>query len=190
MPTVKIVPFPGVPGPTGPQGPRGYQGETGLTGAQGPTGATGATGPMGATGPTGPAATFADPVSWTPVVTGTGFAQSSNPANGNYIKYGKLVYVNLYIPFTNVTNFGTGQYSVNLPFEPAYHTDVFGGSIHNTGNPTQHYSLKGHLTENSSTMSLWYISGTSLDQPFNHAAPITLNNTDAFHMSFMYEAVA
>jgi len=43
MPTIKIVPMPGVlmPGPTGPQGPRGYQGETGLTGAMGPTGPAG-----------------------------------------------------------------------------------------------------------------------------------------------------
>ena len=44
MPTVKIVPFPGVPGPAGPQGPRGYQGETGLTGPAGVAGAAGADG--------------------------------------------------------------------------------------------------------------------------------------------------
>lgn len=42
MPTVKIVPFPGVPGPTGPQGPRGYQGDPGITGPMGPTGPAGA----------------------------------------------------------------------------------------------------------------------------------------------------
>lgn len=44
MPTIKIVPMPGVlmTGPTGPQGPRGYQGETGITGpAFTPTGASG-----------------------------------------------------------------------------------------------------------------------------------------------------
>jgi hypothetical protein len=37
MPTIKIVPMPGVlmPGPTGPQGPRGYQGEQGLPGIGG-----------------------------------------------------------------------------------------------------------------------------------------------------------
>lgn len=46
MPTVKIVPFPGVPGPTGPQGPRGYQGDQGIPGPMGPTGAA----PGGATG--------------------------------------------------------------------------------------------------------------------------------------------
>lgn len=42
MPTVKIVPFPGVPGPAGPQGPRGYQGDPGVAGPMGPTGPAGA----------------------------------------------------------------------------------------------------------------------------------------------------
>lgn len=41
MPTIKIVPFPGVPGPQGPRGPQGIQGETGLTGPMGPSGITG-----------------------------------------------------------------------------------------------------------------------------------------------------
>jgi hypothetical protein len=36
MPTIKIVPFPGVPGPQGPRGLQGIQGETGLTGPMGP----------------------------------------------------------------------------------------------------------------------------------------------------------
>jgi hypothetical protein len=42
MPTIKIIPFPGVPGPkgdTGEQGPRGYQGDPGATYV--PTGANG-----------------------------------------------------------------------------------------------------------------------------------------------------
>lgn len=182
MPIVKIVPFPGALGPTGPQGPRGYQGDTGLTGAIGPTGAT---------GPTGPAGThFVNPTSWTPVLSGTGFAQSSNQSTGTYYKVGNMVFVSIYIPFTNVTNFGTGQYSVTLPFQAARHADVFGGSIHNTGSPTTFYSIKGHLEPNSNSMDLWYISGTGLDQPINHGAPVGLNNTDLIHMSFAYEAAA
>ena len=41
MPTIKIVPFPGVEGPQGPRGLQGIQGETGLTGPIGPAGADG-----------------------------------------------------------------------------------------------------------------------------------------------------
>lgn len=187
MPTVKIVPFPGALGPTGPQGPRGYQGDTGLTGSVGPTGPTGATGP---TGPAGTVNILVNPTSWTPVLSGTGFTQSSNPATGNYYKVGNMVFTSIYIPFTNVTNFGTGQYSVTLPFNAARHTDIFGGSIHNTGSPTTFYSIKGHLEPGSNSMGLWYISSTALDQPITHAAPITLNVTDLIHMSFVYEAAA
>lgn len=41
MPTIKIVPFPGVEGPQGARGLQGIQGETGLTGPIGPAGADG-----------------------------------------------------------------------------------------------------------------------------------------------------
>lgn len=46
MPTIKVIPFPGVPGPRGERGVQGVPGETGLTGpvgppAQVPTGASG-----------------------------------------------------------------------------------------------------------------------------------------------------
>lgn len=40
MPTIKVVPFPGVPGPQGPRGLQGIQGETGLTGPMGPAGSS------------------------------------------------------------------------------------------------------------------------------------------------------
>ena len=130
---------------------------------------------------------FPTAVNWTPVVSGTGFAQTSNPATGTYIKYGSVVFANIFAPFSNVTNFGTGQYSVTLPFPAKNHVDVFAGSIHDTGTTTDHHSLKGHLSNGSNSMSLWYISGTSKDEPFDHNSPITINTTDLFHMHFMYE---
>lgn len=183
MPTVKIVPFPGVPGPAGPQGPRGYQGETGLTGLQGPQGEPG---PQGIQGDPGADATFADPVSWTPVVSATGFAQTSNLATGSYTQLGKVVLVYLNVPFANVTNFGTGQYSIQLPFPSAHHTDLWAGTLHNTSSQ-DYYSLKGHLDAGSSSMSIWAIASTLKDEPFKYNYPIALAVEDSFHMSFMYE---
>lgn len=52
MPTVKIVPMPGVAvqGPQGPSGSQGIQGETGLTGPIGPQGEAGPQGPQGEPG--------------------------------------------------------------------------------------------------------------------------------------------
>lgn len=132
------------------------------------------------------AGAFPQPVAWTPVLSGTGFAQSSNPATGTYMKYGRMVVVNLIIPFSNVTNFGTGQYHVTLPFIATFHQDVVAGSLHNT-NASSHFTVKGHLSDGSNDMSIWYISGSSKDEPFDHNSPVTLDQTDLFHMSFIYE---
>jgi hypothetical protein len=174
MPTVKIVPMPGVAGPQGPQGLRGYQGETGLTG------------PVGPQGEQGPAGEFPSPVSWTPVLSATGFAQASNPATGTYMQYGKMAVVYLNVPLTNVTSFGTGQYSIDLPFASAHHTDIWGGTLHNTSSQ-DYFSLKGHIDAGSSTMNLWAIASTLKDETFKYNYPISLATEDLFHMSFIYE---
>ncbi len=190
MPTVKIVPFPGHLGPTGPQGPRGYQGETGLTGAQGPagpTGAQGATGPTGPQGEPGPALSFPEPVAWTPVLSATNFAQSSNPATGHYMKYGKMVVCRLNVPFSNVTNFGTGLYSINLPFPVSHHMTIDSGTLHDV-DTNSFYSLRGHV-ENAgqSFMTLWYQSLVTKDAEFDFNSPFLLSTADYFHFDFIYE---
>ena len=150
----------------------------GIPGPQGPAGADGADADLD-TGTT-------TVVTYSPSWTGTGLSYTGTPATGSYIKIGNIVQVQLEVNFTNVTNFGSGQYSLTLPLPSKYHTDVFGGSIHNTGPTTDHYSLKGHLSPTSSAMTLWYIAGSSQDQIFDHNSPISLNTTDKFHMSFSY----
>jgi len=185
MPTVKIVPFPGALGPVGPQGPRGYQGEVGLTGPAGPQGIQGEPGPAGEDGIA--VMTFPEPTAWTPVLSGTGFSQTSNPATGTYMQYGKMVVVYLNVPFANTTSFGTGPYSVSLPFPSAHHTDIWGGTIHNTSSE-DFYSLKGHLDAGDSVMELWAMASTLKDEPFKFNYPISLQTEDSFHMSFIYES--
>lgn len=175
MPTIKIVPMPGVSVP-GPQGPRGYQGDQGIPGPQGI---------QGVQGPEGPVAPFPDPVSWTPVLSATNFSQTSNPATGEYFKYGKMIVCRLNVPFTNVTNFGTGQYHINLPFPPAHHGDASSGTLHDADDG--YFSIKGHYNAGSTDMSLWYISIVSKDAEFDNNSPILLTTADEFHMNFIYE---
>lgn len=182
MPTIKIVPFPGAVGPAGPQGPRGYQGETGLTGPQGP---------QGIQGEPGEDAEFGAQTSWTPVVTsadGT-FAQSSNNATGTYVKNGLLVHVNIEVPFSNVTNFGNGIYSVTLPFPATHHGGMHGGTLHDTST-SSFYTLKGHYEAGSTSMTLWYQSVVTKDAEFDRNSPIELDTTDLFHFEFTYETAA
>lgn len=134
------------------------------------------------------AGAFPQPVNWTPTLTSAdgNFTQSSNPAYGTYMKYGRMVVTNIFIPFSEVTNFGTGQYFVTLPFNATFHQDVVAGSLHNT-NAEAHYTVKGHLNDGSSSMSIWYISGASRDEALDHNSPVALDTSDLFHMSFIYE---
>ena len=125
--------------------------------------------------------------SYNPVWSGTGLAFTNTPATGTYVKIGNLVIVQNDVIFTNVTNFGTGQYSLTLPLPSKYHTDIYGGSIHKiTNQGIDHYSIKGHLVPGSTTYTLWIISSTAQDQPFNHNTPINIDTDDKFHMSFSY----
>jgi hypothetical protein len=125
--------------------------------------------------------------SYSPVWSGTGLAFTGTPATGAYIKIGNLIQVQITVDFDNVSNFGTGQYSLTLPFPSKYHTDVYGGSVHDTVNQgVDHYSLKGHLSDNSSTFTIWNIKSSAADEAFDHNSPINLTTADLFHMSFSY----
>lgn len=125
-------------------------------------------------------------VQYSPTWNGTGIQYTDNPASGYYTTIGKLAIVQIDVFFTNVTNFGSGEYSVTLPFKSQYHTDVYGGSVHDVSATIHHYSLKGHLVPSSNVCTLWYISGSSQDQPFTQNAPVNLTTNDKFHMSFSY----
>jgi len=150
-----------------------------LPGPQGPAGPTGATGP----------ALVPTPISYTPVWSGTGLVQSSNLATGNYFDYGQMVVVQITVPMTAVTHFGTGAYSVTLPKQSALHANAWGGTIHHT-DLNRYYSIKGHLEPNSNVCSLWFINQSSQDQEFKATSPFPLTTTDLFHINFIYQAKA
>ena len=125
--------------------------------------------------------------SYSPVWSGTGLTFTGTPATGFYIKIGNFVIVQIDVEFTTVTNFGTGAYSLTLPFASKYHTDVYGGSVHDIVNQgTDHYSLKGHLVPSSTTFTIWDMASASQDEPMTHNNPFNLAQADRFHMSFSY----
>lgn len=66
-----------------------------------------------------------DPVAvrWSPIFQATGLtftgSGSTYPTyNSYYVKHGQLVSFNIKIDLTTVTNFGTGQFKTELPFDP------------------------------------------------------------------------
>jgi hypothetical protein len=161
-------------------------GGVGPQGAPGPAGNPGATGP---TGPTGASAPAPEPIAYTPVWSGTGLVQSSNLATGTYFDYGQMVVVQITVPMTNVTAFGTGAYSVTLPKQSALHANAWGGTLHDTST-SRFYTLKGHLEADSNVCSLWFLNQSSQDQTFAATTPFILATDDLFHINFIYQAKA
>jgi hypothetical protein len=129
------------------------------------------------------------PIAYTPVWSGTGLVQSSNLATGTYFDYGQMVVVQITVPMTAVTHFGTGAYSVTLPKQSALHANAWGGTIHDTS-LSRYYSIKGHLEPDSDICSLWFINQSSQDQTFAATTPFILDTTDLFHINFIYQAKA
>ena len=71
--------------------------------------------------PTIPSAPSA--VRWSPVFQATGLTFTGSGAtyptyNSYYVRYGQFVTFNIKIDLNTVTNFGTGQFKVELPFDP------------------------------------------------------------------------
>ena len=117
----------------GPQGDQGIQGIQGVPGPQGIQGVPGIQGIQGIPGPSGTSG-LETYVRYSPIFQATGMTFTGSGVtyptyNSYYIKSGLLVSFVIEIDFTTVTNFGTGQYKVELPFAPAFAYNHFSGWI-------------------------------------------------------------
>jgi len=62
-------------------------------------------------------------------LTYTGSSTTAPGYNSYYVKHGSLVTFYIEVDCTTVTNFGTGQYSMSLPFLPAFGGNHFAGWV-------------------------------------------------------------
>jgi predicted porin len=85
----------------------------------------------------------------------------------------------------NITNFGTGQYYVDLPFAAKYGYQVREGCLHDISTDRQ-YAIGGHVLAGQSRLNLFYTDTNGQDQEFDYNSPITLNAADNFHVSGTY----
>ena len=180
---------PGVDGADGEQGETGPQGEPGPCGPIGPQGEqgpAGEAGPQGETGSPGPAAseesyallggTLLNPQ---PTFDGLPLFQ------GSFIRNGDLVYLQVTVDFDNITDFGTGQYFVSLPFPSKYDATIRSGHIQDVSK-SRNYPIVGFITAGSDRMTLWFTN--SLDEPFTASSPANLAVEDSFHIAGSYIA--
>ena len=81
-----------------------------------------------------PGITWPSTIRYTSDFTATGLAFTGTGAtapgyNSYYVKNGALVTFYIQVDCTTVTNFGTGQYAMSLPFLPAYGGNHFAGWV-------------------------------------------------------------
>lgn len=109
---------------------------------------------------------------------------------GSYVITGPQVHFHINVEFDNITNFGTGQYYLDLPFPAKYAYELTAGCLHDVSTSTD-YPITGHVYAGESRMLLKSIDAqgnTSFAVPFTHTTPVTLTTADSFHISGNYIA--
>lgn len=105
--------------------------------------------------------------------------------SGTYTTWESMVHFSIDVDMDNITNFGTGQYYVNLPF-PSINNYLFSnGCLHDISTGDQ-YSILGHVLAGSSTLTLFSVASNGKEVPFTHNVPVNLSTTDNFHIAATY----
>lgn len=105
---------------------------------------------------------------------------------GTFNRIGNLVHFTINVDFENVTDFGTGQYYLTLPY-PAKSDYVFSSGHLEDFSANNFYLMLGQVDADSNVMKLYYLGSNGLMQAFEHNAPKTLTVDDHFDISGTYE---
>ena len=182
----------GLQGQQGIQGEQGIQGDKGDKGDKGDTGATGAKGDQGDQGIQGVPGETLSPVEVSYQVGGGTLNGGTQPTfssapmfYASYVLTGPLVYFRINVLFTNITDFGTGQYYMTLPFNSKYDHYIRGGQIFDYST-SKNYSISGHTIAGSNVIRLLSTASSGIEVPFTSSVPFNLATTDDFHISGTY----
>jgi hypothetical protein len=100
-----------------------------------------------------------------------------------------MVYFQIDVEFDNITNFGTGQYYLTLPYPSAHNLQLRDGCLHDNSAGTQ-YGMAGHVCAGSDVLqlnSMDKVSSGVQDVPFTATFPVALATADNFHIAGTYE---
>jgi len=106
--------------------------------------------------------------------------------SGSWTLVDNICHFNIDVDMDNITNFGSGQYYVNLPFTSKHNYLLSNGCLHDisTGNE---YAILGHVQANSNQLTLLTTTSNGKQEHFTYNVPVTLNVADAFHVAGTYE---
>jgi hypothetical protein len=143
-------------------------------------------------------------VRYTPTFTATGLAFTGTGAthptyNSYYVKQGQLVSFVIEVNLTTVTNFGTGQYKLQLPFTPAVGFNHFPGWCWADPNVdpdtgTGHTIINADTAGITTTLDLHYLkSAGGANSPireglFLQGTPVTLTTISKIYVNGTYIA--
>lgn len=105
--------------------------------------------------------------------------------NASYVKVGNTVTFHVNVSMTNITNFGTGQYYVTLPYESKYTMFMRDGHLHDDSTGKE-YSISGHVTGGSDQLLLYTTSSNGNEDAFTSSVPFNLAIEDVFHIAGTY----
>lgn len=113
----------------------------------------------------------------------------ASPYTGSYTLIGNLCHFQLDVDMDNITNFGTGEYYLDLPFNTSYPYQFRDGCLHDISTGRQ-YAISGHVAVNQKRLYLFTTDqqGNRLfDAAFTSTVPVTLSTADNFHIAGTYE---
>jgi hypothetical protein len=105
--------------------------------------------------------------------------------SGSYVLLDRLVHFRINVEMTNITNFGTGQYFVTLPFNSAHTYLTSNGHLHDVS-ANRDYTLQGHVLAGTNVLQLFYTGSNGQQDEFEHNKPVNLATADVFHVSGTY----
>lgn len=109
--------------------------------------------------------------------------------NGSFVRYGNVVTFDIQFEFTNVSDFGTGQYFMTLPYPSRNEVKFATGCLHQVSTGRE-FMIRAGVLGGSPTfkLSTTELAGSRIfDAPFTSTDPFTLTTADRFHISGTYE---
>jgi hypothetical protein len=125
-------------------------------------------------------------VPYTPVwgSLGTQPVYGAGAITGRYIKISKWCFFSVRANLSSVTNFGTGQYTLTIPFTPLQSNAFRDGGLHEG---TNHYGIMLDVTTvGGTTGKLYYPGSSGKDEPFDRNSPHVLTTSDFWYISGAY----
>lgn len=104
---------------------------------------------------------------------------------GEWALIGKICHFAIDVDMDNITNFGSGQYYVKLPFPSRKNYLMSDGCLHDQSTGDE-YAVLGHVQAGSDVLTLLTTTSNGKQNPFTNSVPVNLSVQDSFHISGTY----